>query len=128
MSDTPVRKRKSNFALLNREVIKPGYCTSCGGCEAVCPIFVISMEQLKPNKLLIDSIKLMNEKVSQYHPNHPDKDYETIAKCVSYIIFNDRFLVESVSAYINLQLQCMVINKTPELLQDMLDLSMKYGK
>jgi coenzyme F420 hydrogenase subunit beta len=48
MSDTLVKKRKANFALLNREVIKPGYCTSCGGCEAVCPVFVISMEQLKP--------------------------------------------------------------------------------
>lgn len=48
MSSSEPRKRKRNFALLNREVIKPGYCTSCGGCEAVCPIFVISIEQLVP--------------------------------------------------------------------------------
>lgn len=48
MSDKPAKKRRANFAMLNREVIKPGYCTSCGGCEAVCPVFVISMEQLIP--------------------------------------------------------------------------------
>ena len=48
MSDTAVKKRRANFALLNREVIKPGYCTSCGGCEAVCPVYVISIEQLVP--------------------------------------------------------------------------------
>ncbi len=48
MSDQAIKKRRSNFALLNREVIKPGYCTSCGGCEAVCPVFVISIEQLVP--------------------------------------------------------------------------------
>lgn len=48
MSDTEVKKRRSNFALLNRTVIKPGYCTSCGGCEAVCPVYVISIEQLVP--------------------------------------------------------------------------------
>ncbi|MHA1259088.1 MAG: Coenzyme F420 hydrogenase/dehydrogenase, beta subunit C-terminal domain [Candidatus Heimdallarchaeaceae archaeon] len=30
MSSSEPRKRKRNFALLNREVIKPGYCTSCG--------------------------------------------------------------------------------------------------
>lgn len=34
--------------MLNREVIKPGYCVSCGGCEAVCPVYVISIEQLIP--------------------------------------------------------------------------------
>ncbi len=48
MSNTEPRKRKRNFAMLNREVIKPGYCVSCGGCEAVCPVYVISIEQLKP--------------------------------------------------------------------------------
>jgi len=48
MSDKPIKIRRTNFALLNREVIKPGYCTSCGGCEAVCPVFAISMEQLTP--------------------------------------------------------------------------------
>ncbi len=48
MSNTATKKRRSNFALLNREVIKPGYCTSCGGCEAVCPVFVISIDQLVP--------------------------------------------------------------------------------
>jgi len=44
----PKKKRRANFALLNREVIKPGYCVSCGGCEAVCPVYVISIEQLIP--------------------------------------------------------------------------------
>ena len=48
MSETIVKKRRSNFALLNRTVIKPGYCTSCGGCEAVCPVYVISIDQLVP--------------------------------------------------------------------------------
>lgn len=48
MSETIVKRRRRNFALLNREVIKPGYCVSCGGCEAVCPVYVISMEQLTP--------------------------------------------------------------------------------
>ena len=48
MSETIIKRRRKNFALLNREVIKPGYCVSCGGCEAVCPIYVISMEQLVP--------------------------------------------------------------------------------
>jgi coenzyme F420 hydrogenase subunit beta len=48
MSEEPTRKRKRNFAMLNREVIKPGYCVSCGGCEAVCPVYAISMEQLFP--------------------------------------------------------------------------------
>ena len=48
MSETIVKRRRRNFALLNREVIKPGYCVSCGGCEAVCPVYVISMEQLVP--------------------------------------------------------------------------------
>ena len=48
MSETVIKRRRKNFALLNREVIKPGYCVSCGGCEAVCPIYVISMEQLIP--------------------------------------------------------------------------------
>lgn len=48
MSEDKPRVRKKNFAMLNREVIKPGYCVSCGGCEAVCPIFVISIEQLIP--------------------------------------------------------------------------------
>jgi len=48
MSEQIEKKRRANFALLNRVVIKPGYCVSCGGCEAVCPVFVISMEQLKP--------------------------------------------------------------------------------
>ncbi|OLS33303.1 MAG: Coenzyme F420 hydrogenase subunit beta [Candidatus Heimdallarchaeota archaeon AB_125] len=44
----PTKKRRANFAMLNREVIKPGYCVSCGGCEAVCPVYVISIEQLIP--------------------------------------------------------------------------------
>lgn len=44
----PKKKRRPNFAMLNREVIKPGYCVSCGGCEAVCPVYVISIEQLIP--------------------------------------------------------------------------------
>ena len=48
MSDTATKTRRANFALLNREVIKPGYCTSCGGCEAVCPVYVISIEQFVP--------------------------------------------------------------------------------
>lgn len=48
MSETKTKKRKRNFAMLNREVIKPGYCVSCGGCEAVCPVYVISIEQLIP--------------------------------------------------------------------------------
>ena len=48
MSETKPKQRKANFAMLNREVIKPGYCVSCGGCEAVCPVFVISIEQLVP--------------------------------------------------------------------------------
>jgi len=42
------KKQERNFELLNHAVINPGYCVSCGGCEAVCPIYVISMESLTP--------------------------------------------------------------------------------
>ncbi|MCK4972750.1 MAG: 4Fe-4S dicluster domain-containing protein, partial [Candidatus Heimdallarchaeota archaeon] len=50
-----IEPKKRDFEMLNNEVIEPGYCVSCGGCEAVCPVYVISIEQLKP-KLVGDCI------------------------------------------------------------------------
>lgn len=40
--------KKDDFDYLLNEVIEPGYCVSCGGCEAVCPIYVISIVDDKP--------------------------------------------------------------------------------
>lgn len=50
MSENKKTKRKKliNFALLNKTVIKPGYCTVCGGCEGVCPVNAISIINGKP--------------------------------------------------------------------------------
>ena len=39
---------KYDFNLLKKEVIDPGYCVTCGGCEAVCPAFVIQIERYLP--------------------------------------------------------------------------------
>ncbi len=43
MTETKQKIMRKNFALLHKEVIKPGYCTTCGGCEAVCPVNSISI-------------------------------------------------------------------------------------
>jgi coenzyme F420-reducing hydrogenase beta subunit len=84
MSESSVKKRRRNFALLNREVIKPGYCVSCGGCEAVCPVYVISMEQLVP-KLVGGCISCgacvdicLRYKQREEQPKHDEDDIGTI--------------------------------------------------
>ncbi|MBA7554248.1 hypothetical protein ES705_46860 [subsurface metagenome] len=48
MQGTKAKIKRINFALLNREVIKPEYCILCGGCESVCPMNVILIEQMQP--------------------------------------------------------------------------------
>ena len=48
MQGTKAKIKRTNFALLNREVIKPEYCILCGGCESVCPVNVILIEQMRP--------------------------------------------------------------------------------
>jgi coenzyme F420-reducing hydrogenase beta subunit/CBS domain-containing protein len=32
-------------------IIEPGFCTSCGACEAACPVHAIKVEQDKPHRL-----------------------------------------------------------------------------
>ncbi|MHA1952998.1 MAG: Coenzyme F420 hydrogenase/dehydrogenase, beta subunit C-terminal domain [Candidatus Heimdallarchaeaceae archaeon] len=46
---------KHDFNLLKNEIIDLGYCVTCGGCEAVCPAFVIQIERYLP-KLVGDCI------------------------------------------------------------------------
>jgi coenzyme F420 hydrogenase subunit beta len=37
---------------LERLVIKPGFCTLCGACEAACPLHALKVERQQPNRLL----------------------------------------------------------------------------
>jgi coenzyme F420 hydrogenase subunit beta len=36
---------------LERMIIKPGFCTLCGACEAACPVHAIKVEHDKPHRL-----------------------------------------------------------------------------
>lgn len=39
------------FRDLDRLIIKPGFCTQCGACEAACPVHAIKMGQKTPRRL-----------------------------------------------------------------------------
>ena len=39
------------FNDLERLIIKPGFCTLCGACEAACPVHAIKVEEDKPHRL-----------------------------------------------------------------------------
>ncbi|MHA2357227.1 MAG: Coenzyme F420 hydrogenase/dehydrogenase, beta subunit C-terminal domain [Candidatus Heimdallarchaeaceae archaeon] len=41
-------EKKYSFDLLKKEIIDPGYCVTCGGCEAVCPVYAIHIEHYLP--------------------------------------------------------------------------------
>ncbi|MHA1685109.1 MAG: Coenzyme F420 hydrogenase/dehydrogenase, beta subunit C-terminal domain [Candidatus Heimdallarchaeaceae archaeon] len=52
----PSKSRPYNFGTLYRNVIKPGYCAVCGGCEGVCPVNAI--------KIVHDTPKLISTCIS----------------------------------------------------------------